>query len=92
MILNHVATVPVEITDKIQVNPTHITTAIENQQTVLVDQIVPQTHIILLTTQDTNIVVQMTIQIIVSKVYSLVTHIVKASKLYTGIVKVPTES
>ena len=91
MISNHVAMVQVEILNKIQVNQTH-TTAIENQQTVLVDQIVPQIHIILLTTQDTNIVVQMTIQIIVSKEYSPVTHIVKVSKLYTGIVKVPTES
>ena len=91
MISNHAAIVPVEILDKIQVNQTHLT-AIENQQTVLVDQIVLQTHIILLTTQDTNIVEQMTIQIIVSKVYSPVTHFVKASKLYTGIVKVPTES
>ena len=92
MISNHVAIVPVEILNKIQVNQTHTTTEIENQQTVLVDQIVLQTHIILLTTQDTNIVVQMTIQIIVSKEYSPVTHIVKVSKLYTGIVKVPTES
>ena len=64
-----------------KVNQTHTTTAIENQQTVLVDQIVLQTHIILLATQDTKIVVQMTIQIIVSKEYSPVTHIVKASKL-----------